>query len=218
MKKALVLSLAVILAACSDATAPIPDATPQPGGRRPAAGAADPILVYQANFNVGTVGGEWSSNKLSLTPTGERFLGDFLNEQVGLLVIMPPHSQIVIEADVYFIRTWDGTDTQWGPDTFNMGVDATPLLNTTISTVNANQNYPYSVGGLEVSAGTGALASNTLGYTYWAELVPEDATYRFSYTVNHTSPVAFIHWQASGLQYLADESWGLDNIRISYNP
>jgi len=216
MKKALSLSLVFLLAACSDMTAP--ESTLKPGKQgRPASQAPDPILVYSTDFD-GAVGGEWSANNVSVSPSGQRFLGEFLNQQVGLLVLLPAHTQLVVQADIYFIRSWDGTGSIYGEDTFNMGVDATTLLNTTISNVDTNQNYPNAAGGSQVAAGTGALAINSLGYVYWDEQVPIDATYRFTYTINHTSPVAFIHWQASGLQYLLDESWGIDNVRISYVP
>jgi hypothetical protein len=215
MKKVLSLSLAFLLAACSDATGPLTSSSPAKPGKQTQ--APDPILVYSNDFS-GTVGGEWSSNTVSTSPSGQRFLGEFLNQQVGLLVLLPPHSQLVVQADIYFIRSWDGTGTEYGPDTFNMGVDATTLLNTTISNVDSNQNYPNASGGSQVAAGTGALATNTLGYIYWDEQIPIDATYRFTYTLNHTAAAAFIHWQASGLQYLLDESWGIDNVRISYIP
>jgi hypothetical protein len=223
MNRKLIVALAVALTACAaDSTAPSDPSGSSaltPGSRRPTAGDQDPIEWYANNFSGPTVDSHWNVHTISTSPSGERFLGEFLNQSVGLIITaLPPHHKLVVTSDVYFIRSWDGTDTQWGPDNFKMMIDATTVLNTTISNVNSNQNYPYNVGGPEVSGGTGALAVNSLGYTYWAEQIPIDATYRFSYTVNHTASVAVIQWAGSGLQYLADESWGLDNVHVSYIP
>jgi hypothetical protein len=47
---------------------------------------------------------------------------------------------------------------------------------------------------------------------------PMDATYRLTYTIDHTLPFAFLQWRAFGLQYLGDESWGIDNVTIGVIP
>ena len=60
-------------------------------------------------------------------------------------------------------------------------------------------------------AKTGAADVDTLGYGGLAG----DAVYALSFTLPHSANTANVTFTASNLQAISDESWGLDNVRVS---
>ena len=59
----------------------------------------------------------------------------------------------------------------------------------------------------------GAVEVNTLGYTH-PNLGPADAVYHFTLPFNHTASSVILDFRGLNLQDIADESWGLDNVRV----
>ena len=58
--------------------------------------------------------------------------------------------------------------------------------------------------------GTGAVENNTLGYSFYG-----DSVYHLSYTFANLSDALTLNFIGSGLQDISDESWGLDNVKVT---
>jgi hypothetical protein len=181
------------------------------------------------------VGNEWSSHPLSVTPVGARhFLGQLGWQTTSLsLTALPAHTQLTVDFDLYVIQSWDGSDPKWGPDTWRFfienkkGQPNTVLLETTFSNTvipsAGTTNNLQAFGGIGAPAGlypafTGAAEVDTLGYTVRrlsGRVENMDAVYHFTFTVPHTDSQVKLIFQGQGLSGIADESWGLDNVRVS---
>jgi hypothetical protein len=79
------------------------------------------------------------------------------------------------------------------------------------------QAYPGTYPGDHNTCGSGAVETNTLGYT--ADMNgagdPMDAVYRLSYTLAHTGTTLNLDFTAQGLEALNNESWGITNVQVS---
>jgi hypothetical protein len=130
------------------------------------------------------------------------------------------HTEVTLDFDLFTILTWDGTGQVLGsgPDVWRLDVSGGPtLLNTTFALhPNQVQNYPDPAGSLTTyPLATGAAEHNTLGYVYSVLNDPEDAVYHLSFTFPHLDSTLMLDFSGLGLQPIADESWGLDNVRVS---
>ena len=210
---ALALLLASMLTAASFRTAP-------GGGVSAAAAQATPCAsqVYAANFET-SVGPEWSINRAEVTPNGNRrFLGQFGNDTVSLLLAnLPPHSQVSVAFDLYIIRTWDGNGpaAEFGPDIFEARADNGPTLTRTSFTVHNHlrQAYPGEFPAGSNSPRAGSVENDNLGYNFNGK--PFSSVYRIDKTIAHTGGALKLNFSASGLEALDNESWGLDNVRVT---
>jgi len=181
-------------------------------------------LVYSNNFE-GNVGPEWSSTTTDTTPTNRRFLGQFGNDTVSLVLTgLPSHTELTMCFDLFVIRSWDGniavhpvTGGAIGPDVWDLSLLSGPtLLHTSFTNwPDFRQAYPGTYPDDNYAAGTGARESDSLGYTYYSE--PQDSVYRLQVTFPHSSTFTVLNFAASGLQPLADESWGIDNLQVQTN-
>jgi YD repeat-containing protein len=189
-------------------------------------------VIYQSEFN-SPIGSEWSDTKTTQIPavtTTDKILGDFGNESVTLsLTNLPAHSGLTVSFDLYILRSWDGVSTRWGPDQWEFAADGTTLLDTTFSnhipavagTDNGSQNYPDSFGTLDYSnAESGSIEQNSLGFMFkrndlGGKIVDMDSVYHLTYTFTHSASTLTLVFKGIGLQSLADESWGLNNIVVA---
>jgi Tol biopolymer transport system component len=185
-------------------------------------------LVYNNNFNGAASLDTWSTTLTDTTPTSRTFLGQFGNQTASLFVGgLPQHTSLTICFDLFIIRSWDGnTDIDplnggdVGPDVWTLGLWGGPtLLQTTFTNwPYQRQAYPgaYPLG--DNAPRTGARENNSLGYTYNND--PMSAVYRLQVTFPHSTSVAVFDFAAAGLQSLADESWGIDNVQVkaTYTP
>lgn len=134
------------------------------------------------------------------------------------LTDLPPHQGLTIEFDLYIICTWDGNNPGGPlPDHFIFSIDGQPpLLNTTFGNVPGCTQY-YPDGTLN-PPGTGAAATNTLGYTAamcgHTQFI-EDSTYHLTFTIAHSGSQAVFQFGGGANQYCNDESWGLDNVSVT---
>ena len=175
--------------------------------------------VYSNDFE-GAVGPEWSNTSTDITPIGaRRFLGRFGNETVSLtLGDLPPHDSITVTLDAYIIESWDGHDNSAfsGPDVWELNATGGPvLLHTTFANVTCCpepflQAYPDFFPGGNHLHQTGAEEVNVFGYP-----LGEDAVYHLEFSFDHSDDSIAFNFLASGLQGIADESWGLDNVEVS---
>lgn len=157
----------------------------------------------------------WSTQQTDVTPAGgRRFLGRFENNTATLTLSgLPVHEQIVLEFDLFIINTWDGNQSGVGPDQWevNEGISDTTLLHTTFSSY-ATQAFPDAFPGGNNPPRSGAVENDTLGYGTGAG---GDAVYRLAFTFDHASPTLVLNFLGINLQPSPDETWGLDNVRIS---
>ncbi|MBT5713427.1 tandem-95 repeat protein, partial [Candidatus Poribacteria bacterium] len=167
------------------------------------------------------VTGVWSNASTSTTPAGSRgFLGQFANTTVNLTVgSIPAHAEVTIEFDLYIMKSWDGIGSA-GNDVWKIQADGSTLLQTTFSNVplsfwsffsgNWRQSYPGSYPGGNFPLKWGAVESNSLGFSYYG-----DSVYHFNFTVPHTADTLTFGFSGSGLEGSSNESWGLDNVRVT---
>ncbi len=90
---------------------------------------------------------------------------------------------------------------------------------------NRNQSYPGEyISDEEYSHNhpqTGSAENGTLGYTHSFvddnndEPRPADSVYRLNFSFPHSGDSLVLHFSASNLQGIEDESWGLDNVNIT---
>lgn len=183
--------------------------------------------VYFNDFE-GGAGSEWSANNTSVTPVGaRRFLGEFANQTTTLsLGSLPIHNSLTLEFDLFVIRTWDGNNSdaggQNGPDVYKTSVvGGATLLDTTFSNVyyfpNFNQSYPNSTGMGNFAPMTGAEETNSLGYIEPGGN-PADAVYHFSFSFAHSASSVQLAFTSLQTESIANESWGLDNVRVTAVP
>src|SRR5260370_896437 len=114
------------------------------------------------------------------------------------------------------LKSWDGNKPNYGPDRWSHGVAGGPMLLDTTFSNNFKtgaydlslQNYPAN----NSMPQTSAAAVNTLGYTFYG-----DSTYRLSFTFAHSSDTLVLNFSSSLFEGKGtdDESWGLDNIRVT---
>jgi hypothetical protein len=190
------------------------------------AAPAQALVIYENDFQA-AVGSEWSKSTIENTPTpyptGPRsFLGQFGNETVTLtLGGLPAHTAVQLDFDLYLIRSWDGSSGgaplyDFGNDVFRVAVQGGPLLLAeTFSNGNpAGQSYGPNANN---PAFTGAAETYSLGYVFNDGTINQvmDSVYRFNFLFSDTRNLVAFDFSAFGLQGLDDESWGLDNVRVS---
>ena len=187
------------------------------------------VVVYQCNGAVCDPAPWCSPVSAATTPSGRDFLGEFGNQDVCLLLnnLTAGHSRVTISFELFLIRSWDGNEMESpgglpeentpdyvvGPDHWQLQADGATLLDTTFANwINFTQAYPGPFPTGSNPAYTGSTEVNTLGYFYgpWAK----DSVYQLTYVFNHTADSVRFDFIASGLQELADESWGLANIEV----
>jgi hypothetical protein len=167
------------------------------------------------------------------TNRAQRFLGEFGGPRIGVpgdpgynrtrveqtisltLSNLPPHDALKVSFDLYVLKSWDGNSPTYGPDRWGLNVAGGPtLLETTfsnnpkVSTQGSDQNFPRP----QSPPRTGAAATNTLGYKFFG-----DSVYPLAFTFAHTGTRLTLNFSSSLFEGkgTADESWGLDNVRVT---
>lgn len=136
--------------------------------------------------------------------------GGLGNNEVTLsLTGLPTHSTVTVSFDAYIMRSMDGGFTCCGPDEFvfqlgsftrttTFGGDTQTFPNFFETGGSPTDNAPYTGGTFTGSA--------------------QGAFFPVSFTLPHTDSNVVMTWSMSGLQGVADEGWGLDNIRVAAIP
>ncbi len=184
--------------------------------------SAASLEIYNNDFQT-SAGSEWTDATIATSQNGsEKFLGtDRYGFGAGTntltLSAIAAHTSVTVDFDLYIIRSWDGNGPAGGgADRWQFSADGTALLDTTFANyagAGNTQSYPdpYSAGS-SYAPRTGAYENGHLG---WGTGNWGDATYRLSFTFDHTAPdlsLAFIGLQN---QHRRDEGWGLDNIKVT---
>jgi len=205
---------AVVLAACSDVTAPVNNlevsagkqTTPPPSG----------TVFYTQNFETGIASlGAWNVSTLATSPGSTKlastsFLGRLLNDEVSLS-IPAGKTSVTVSFDLYIIGTWDGAGYQgFGGDWWQIEVSKngtrSNLFHTSFSNQSTKpQHFPKQVTDGTSPADKGAYAVNLLGYPKAAgKFDAGDAIYKLTYTISNPSggPVVFYLHTTTPLQDL----------------
>lgn len=170
--------------------------------------------VFQSSFQPNTdPGSRWSHRTVSVTPAGARpFLGHFGNGKVTLsLDRLPDHRTIDLDVRLFLINSWDGNNLTWGPDSWQLKVAGGPTLVDSTFATGGQQSFP-SDRGAAFPAGTASSEMATLGYVFGG--APSDMVYHFHYSLPHDADSIQIEFSATGLQEIADESWGLESVTV----
>lgn len=196
-----------------------------------------PVLAFQANaavlfqdtFEAGYLDSRWSgasrigSDAAIFTHFNGRQNNSYV--QLNLSAVPPPAAQIdsptngggssgtgagsvywqyTLTFDFYAFDSWDGSVTTYGPDYFRVSVNNDVLFNHTFS----NQpGCPQTF--REPDIGRYNMGGSTAAW---------DSIYRdisIPFTVASGSTIA-IRWADGGLQTMTDESWAIDNVRVTY--
>ncbi len=126
---------------------------------------------------------------------------------VLILTDLPPHASIAIYFDLAVIDSWDGSEEYWGDDFFNVAVDGQAVFRETISNF---VHYPQTfVPAPAVVRGEALFDVSDTEYDI-------DSLYPIVEYVSHSDSTLIISFWADGdgWQGGADESWGIDNIKI----
>src|SRR5262245_55872191 len=130
---------------------------------------------------------------------------------------LKPHTFVTVAFDLYILKSWDGNNQTYGPDRWSLRVQGGPtLLDTTFSNNPktgadlSQQNYPVANSPYQ----SGAASVNTLGYTFYG-----DSIYHLSFNFPHQGDTLILNFSSSLFEGKGtpDESWGLDNVRVSSN-
>ncbi len=187
---------------------------------------ADEIL-YENNFQGKTLGSEWSSN--SVLTNGEdgevftRFNGRYTNEATVLTLDAISASGGLGGGDnngggdggggggsqyiVYTLEfdSWDGDDTSYGPDTFEVLQGREVLFSETFANTHTGQSFRQPDIGPE-----------NLGFSpAWKDSVYRDISVTFEIPAD--AETFSLRFRGVGLQSMIDESWGIDNVTVSYS-
>jgi uncharacterized protein (TIGR03437 family) len=127
-----------------------------------------------------------------------------------------PHDSVVLSFDLYIMKSWDGNNPNYGPDRWSLSVGGgNTLLDTTFSNNFKTdaydlslQNYPAP----DSQPQTGAASANTLGFNFYG-----DSIYHLTFAFAHSNNTLILNFSSSMFEGKGtdDESWGLDNVRVS---
>lgn len=171
--------------------------------------------VYASDFNAATPNlAAWSANaKVTASPDGTKFLGEYANSTVMLNVggdsPLAPHDTLTISFDLHLLRDWEGSAFSRN-DKWAVGIDGKDILRTTFSNYNGYvQAYPNSVvDGITNPYGTGATAKNTLG-------IFPTTTYHLTFTVPHTDAAAVFSFGGTNLPGSLNPSWAISAVTVT---
>ncbi len=180
--------------------------------------------LYSNNFNT-AIGTGWTfpaTAPVTATPAikswnGESVLGNMGAQQAILnLTNIPSHDFITVDFDLFIHDSWDGNNTNSGPDVFNMIVNGDTSIHTTFSNWNFSpyntQAYPNNIPASNPNF-TGALATN-LPTACNSSVSTLSAKYHISKTIAHTAASLTLLLEAVGTEIACNESWSIDNLVI----
>jgi len=131
---------------------------------------------------------------------------------------LKPHTSVTLSFDLLILKSWDGNNPNYGPDRWRLSVaGGKTLLDATFSNNFKTGDYDLSLQNYptpESRPRTEATAIESLGYKFFG-----DSSYRMTFTFSHDRDVLDLHFSSSLFEGKGteDESWGLDNVRVSIN-
>lgn len=185
------------------------------------------LTVFSTDFNSGLpsafsgAGGVEGVQGFSGLGIGSNtFSGDFLrNDSMGnpaspsilTLTSLPAHTTVSMDFLLAAIDSWDSIDGAPAPDFFNITVDGNPVFQATFVIAGGSVNY----NGTDIGGGQQQRGFNG-GWN--------DRAYDMSFepslqNIPHSASSLTIAFFAGGAGWQGgiDESWGIDNVRVSLN-
>jgi len=112
---------------------------------------------------------------------------------------------ITVTWDLYILDSWDGNDVGgWGEDRFSLFAQNEPIFSETFA------NQP---GVAQSFGGQATVGPVPLWWNRYNDSIYRNLSASFLYGGGEIA----LKWMDHGLQSLDDESWGLDNIRVTYS-
>jgi len=182
--------------------------------------AAQAGILFSDDFQGSYLKTQWSSNS-TLNREAEQtfswFNGRYTNQTIALsLSSVPPppksgHSTsgggdfnlFTLTLDLLILDSWDGLDPVHGPDRFIVNANTVEKFNETFSNVGTTQSYRRA-----------DVGPTQLGF----DGRYNDSIYRkvaIDFTVLDNAPIK-LEFRGTALQGITDESWGMDNVQVSY--
>lgn len=166
---------------------------------------AQAALIYFNDFE-GTVGSEWSTTTTSYDDDTTTFLGRFGNQTATLsLAGIGAHSTVTVSFDLILWDSWDGDNTRWGRDFQGLNADNARIY-----------EYTFSSPGFSASSTNPDSSPDLTGYfggnPGWQDALYKNFNDGFSF--DHVSSTLTLDFYGRHLQRLADESWGIDNVKV----
>ncbi len=172
-------------------------------------GAASADVIVFEDFNDGVADGFSGANSVETAPSTEKFLGVLtLGQTASLAVNTVGFTNIVLNFDLYVIRSMDGNDGYYGPDPFQVKVNGTTVFDYTFSNWDPNQSYP--IAGSPAGTGSDASLYGNLGY---ANFYGTNSVYHIS--LNLGSGVTSLDFIGATSQPWDDEGYGVDNFSLT---
>ncbi len=175
-------------------------------------------IIFTDDFQASTIKPQWSTNS-KLNREAESvfswFSGRYTAEYITLsLPAVPPpksgdstgggkHNLFTLTFDLFILDSWDGLEPTNGPDRFIVKANTVEKFNEAFSNVGTTQTYRRpDVGPMQ------------LGF----DGRYNDSIYRkvaVDFTVPDNEPIK-LEFHGTALQGITDESWGMDNVQVSY--
>lgn len=191
-----------------------------------ASGSAPAAVSYFNDFS-GPSDGKWSNYTTYTTTqaTPNSVLGRFAGTGTGTgstlsLTGLDSHSSVTVEFDLYLFDTWDRhyTGTQaspgavnpyWSPDIVNVTANGTQYASLSYEYA----SYPYSntlTGATYTPVSSGQYGGNP----QWNNLAT-DRIFHITLTFSDLAPNLNLSFATTSNSGLSDESYGIDNVRVS---
>jgi hypothetical protein len=176
-------------------------------------GPSNSIEGVQGYAGLGTGSNVFSGSLLRNSSAGNPAASTALT-----LTGLAPHVSVDLGFLLAVIDSWDGASSTVGGsqrvgDYFNIRLDGVLIFRQAFDTFDPADGYAYPTGGL--------LAHGQLGFNS----IHPDSAYDMGLeptlrNIPHASSVLTIEWFADGSGWDGgmDESWGIDNLRITLNP
>ena len=175
--------------------------------------AASADTIYFANFTGGVTTGLTGSTTVVTSPSGQQFVELAPNGGTATLSLNTTgFSAVSLAFNLYTLRSVDGSNTDYGPDFFEVQVNDVTVLKETFANFSA---WTQSYGGAGSPAGTGSSATGALGYP---EFFGYDHTYNLSFNLGSPGPSTVIEFISLATQATNDESFGIDTVLVSGAP
>ncbi len=202
-------------------------------------GSAQAAVVFFDSFSSGSAAAEFSGAGSVVGVGGYNsingFADNFLHNDTGAIGAgtglstnlslngLAAHTSMTIEFDLAMIDSWDGTTPPHAPDYFRLLVDSTNAMVVSVDNGEQSTNEIVPTGAtnripLQQLFGNGVVANpdpNCSSYFC-------DSGFSIALTLAHSSSSALLSFIANGSGYHSgigalDESWAIDNVRVSTN-
>jgi PEP-CTERM motif len=184
-------------------------------------------IVYSNDFETTTGGfsnGALVSHPITANPLGatSKFLGLFSDNTATQLTLtgLTPGSVYDLTLDLLIRGSWDGNSPTVGPDVWRVKAGGSTVVDTTFSNVTgSSQSFSrngYIGGPGNFAPGTDASVNNSnpdVFSRYTIYKFDKIALPQIEFTPATSSLV--ITFEGANLQGVADESWALDNVKVT---